>query len=402
MRIQLWSFHYDPEPMGVGPVSAIWARTLTDRGYEIEVVAAHPHYPQPDWGKRLLPYREVRDGIRVTRLPLAIGRKRKGQRLVQEASFLASQTMALPFLGNPDVVVSVSPCFPALLPGIINCRARRIPWILWIQDILPDGAATTGYLENDGLAYRLSRRLESSAYSAARDIVVLSESFRTNLLSKGVPDEKISLAYNPATFPPATDKVTRGELPGPPRVLCMGNIGKSQGLDQIVRAFEADPRLAELGAELHLAGAGVAEDEVRAAISTDRVKMLGLIGAEELRSEIDRCHLGAVTQTYSGGEFNVPSKLMNYLSAGLPVVASVRPESEAGRIVDESGAGWVSDSSDLSGFTDSIVEAMADPAELSKRGEAGLGFARKNLTPDTLVDKFIPLFHDLEVDKPAR
>ncbi len=391
MRIQLWSCNYEPEPMGIAPLSAIWAKTMAARGHEVEVVAAHPHYPQPDWGKRLLPYREMRDGIRVIRLPLIIGRKLKAQRLVQETSFMAAQTGALPFLGRPDLVVSVTPSFPALLPGLINSRAKRIPWLLWVQDILPDGAATTGYLENDGLAYRLSRRLESAAYRAASHIVVLSGSFRTNLLSKGVPAGKISLAYNPATLPPGTGGVVRGEVPGPPRILCMGNIGKSQGLDQIVRAFEADPRLTEMGAELHLAGAGVAEDEVRAAIRTDRVKMLGVLGPEDLRAVIDRSHLGAVTQTYSGGEFNVPSKLMNYLSAGLPVVASVRPGSEAGRIVDEAGAGWVSDSSDLSGFTDSIVEAMADPAELTRRSLAGVSFARENLTPDALVDRFMPL-----------
>ena len=74
--------------------------------------------------------------------------------------------------------------------------------------------------------------------------------------------------------------------------------------------------------------------------------MLGVLGPDDLKAEIDRSHLGAVTQAYSGGEFNVPSKLMNYLAVGLPVVASVRPESEAARIVEQSGAGWVSDSSD--------------------------------------------------------
>ena len=392
MRIQLWSCNYDPEPMGIAPLSAIWARTLMGRGYEVDVVAAHPHYPQPDWGKRLLPYREVRDGVKVTRLPLVIGRKEKAQRFIQESSYMAAQTMAVPFLGRPDVLVSVTPSFPALLPGIINSKAKRLPWILWIQDILPDGAATTGYVNQDGMTWRLSRRLESAAYEAADHIVVLSESFRENLVGKGVPAEKVTLAYNPATLAPASGPSTRGEIPGPPRVLCMGNIGKSQGLDRIVREFEANEQLAEAGAILSLAGAGVAEEEVRAAITTDRVRMLGVLGPEALRAEIDRSHLGAVTQAYSGNEFNVPSKLMNYLSAGLPVVASVRPESEAARIVNEAGAGWVSDSSEPAGFANSIVEAMADPAELTRRSEAGAAFARSNLTPDALVDKFIPLF----------
>ncbi len=392
MHIQLWSCNYDPEPMGIAPLSAIWAKAMADRGHEVEVVAAHPHYPQPDWDSKLLPYREVRNGIPVTRLPLIIGRKRRSQRMIQEMSFMASQTAAIPWLGSADVLVSVTPSFPALLPGLMNSRLRRTPWILWVQDILPDGAATTGYVDEGGTVYRLSRRLETAAYRSAEEIVVLSESFRSNLISKGVPSGKISLAYNPATMSADPATPDRGKIPGPPKILCMGNIGKSQGLEAIVKAFEADPRLTKLGAELTLAGAGVAEEEVRAAITTDRRNMLGVLGPEALATEIARSHLGAVTQAYSGGEFNVPSKLMNYLAVGLPVIASVRPGSEAARIVDLAGAGWVSDSCGPEGFCDSIVEAMSDPDELSRRGEAGIAFAAKNLSVNSLADKFEEAF----------
>ena len=388
MRIHLWSCNYDPEPMGLAPLSAIWARTMSGRGHEVEVVAAHPHYPRPEWGTKLTPYREYRDGIRVTRLPLVIGRKRKSQRLVQELSFMSTQAAAAPFLGTPDVVISVTPSFPALLPGLVNTRLRRTPWILWVQDILPDGAATTGYVEKSGIAYRLSRRLESAAYESAGRIVVLSEGFRSNLIEKGVPAEKILLAYNPATMLGDNASTARNKIPDPPRILCMGNIGKSQGLARIVETFEADPRLEELGAELTLAGAGVAEEEVRATIRTNRVKMPGVLDGDSLRAEIARSHLGAVTQAYSGGEFNVPSKLMNYLAVGLPVIASVNPESEAARIVKQSKSGWVTDSVNPQGFVDSIVKAIADREDLARRGKAGAEFARKNLSAEALVDKF--------------
>lgn len=116
--------------------------------------------------------------------------------------------------------------------------------------------------------------------------------------------------------------------------------------------------------------------------------MLGVLGGADLKAEIDRSHLGAVTQAYSGGEFNVPSKLMNYLAVGLPVVASVRPESEAARIVNESGGGWVSDSADPTGFVESIVEAMASPEELTRRSQSGVEFAKNNLSVEVLAAKF--------------
>ena len=60
LRVQLWSYNYDPEPTGIAPVSKVCAEGLRDRGHDVEVVAAHPHYPEPAWGNRLVPYRETR------------------------------------------------------------------------------------------------------------------------------------------------------------------------------------------------------------------------------------------------------------------------------------------------------------------------------------------------------
>ena len=148
LRVQLWSYNFDPEPTGIGPVSKVAAEGLRNRGHRVEVVAAHPHYPEPRWGTRRLPYREMRNGIPVLRLPLWVGRASTAERYRQELTYMASQFAAVPFLGRPDVVLSASPSFPALLPAILNARMRRLPWLLWLHDILPDGAAATGIVES--------------------------------------------------------------------------------------------------------------------------------------------------------------------------------------------------------------------------------------------------------------
>src|SRR4051812_30675747 len=88
MRVQLGSYNYDPEPTGIGPVSTVLARGLRRRGPQVDVVAAHPHYPSPMWGKRAKPYREIRDGVRVLRLPLWIGRDSAVERYRQELTFM--------------------------------------------------------------------------------------------------------------------------------------------------------------------------------------------------------------------------------------------------------------------------------------------------------------------------
>ena len=138
---------------------------------------------------------------------------------------MAAHFAAMPALSRADVVVAVSPSFSALLPAVVYTRARRLPLVLWLHDILPDGAAATGMLD-PGLMLRASRWLERTAYREAARIVVLSQSFAANLRHKGVPDAKVDLIYDPATRPlperPASNSRSSG-----PRLLAMGNIGLS-------------------------------------------------------------------------------------------------------------------------------------------------------------------------------
>ena len=385
-RLQLWSIYFHPELTGIAPATTLLARQLMARGWQIDVVAAHPHYPEPVWDRRLLPSRERIDGIRVTRLPLLPGRATRAARLRQELSFTASLTAAAPFLGRPlmpraDLMLVGSPSFPALAPAVANARARRIPMVLWLHDLLPEGAAATGILDEHGALVRASRRLERAAYHAAQRIVVPSRSFEDNLVAKGVPAEKIDLIYYPATLPIPAEPADpgRGE---PPTVICMGNIGLSQGLAELVRAFEASEEMERRGVRLTVTGTGVAADGVRAEIRSDRTQMPGLLDREALTEQLPHHDLALVAQSFEGTEFNLPSKLMNYMGHGVPVIAAVNPSSEAARLVREAGAGWVVDSSHPELFPRAIADALDRPEDMSARGAAGHRYAVEHFSPD--------------------
>ena len=248
---------------------------MLERGHDVSVVAAHPHYPAADWGSKWTAYREQHDGVPVLRLPLWIGHDTGRARIRQELTFAASLAVAAPLLDRPDVIVAVTPSFPALLPAMVNARLRRIPWVMWLQDILPDGAATTELLE-EGPLLGAARRFERIAYRSASRVFVISEAFEKNLARKGVPPSKIRRIYNPAPGPIGayTEAKPQSTID---RLLVMGNIGRSQGLAELVRGLEQTHALDELDATLRLAGRGVAEEEVAAEIHSDRIKMLGML-----------------------------------------------------------------------------------------------------------------------------
>jgi colanic acid biosynthesis glycosyl transferase WcaI len=319
----------------------------------------------------------------VLRLPLWIGRDSAAARYRQELTFMAAQCAATPFLSRPDVLVSASPSFPALLPAVANVRARRIPWVLWLHDLLPDGATATGLVDEGGMVMKLSRKLERAAYRAAARIVVLSRAFTDNLRAKEVPEHKIELIYDPATRVP-TAPASPGEEGGL-RILSMGNIGHSQGVTSLVRAFEAHP---ELDSTLVVTGVGVAADEARAEIRTDRVAMLGVVDDERLEHELRSADIAFVSQRYEGSEFNIPSKLMNFMMYGLPVLAAVNPAGEVARLVRDSGAGWVVDSSDPDAFPRELARLADAPAEIRERAAISRRYAEQHFAQDAFAERF--------------
>jgi len=394
-RLQLWSANFAPEPTGIAPVSTVLADALLERGWEIDVVANHPHYPDPRWGTRRWPYRQRRGEMKLLRLPLMVGRETAKQRILQEVSIASSYLAATPILGppllrKPDVVLVVSPPFPALLAAVVNGRLRGVPWVYWMHDLLPDGAVSTGLVDEASPAIRASRWLERTAYRTCDSIAVLSQAFADNVLAKGVPPEKVELIYDPATRPfPDLSSNGCGAAEGDEiRILSMGNIGLTQGLAPLVAAFERSPEIASRNVKLVITGNGVAAGDVAAEIRSDRVEYLGLVSDERLEQELSSATLAFVSQSYTGAEFNLPSKLMNFMAYGLPVVAAVNPKGETARLVGDAEAGWVADSSIPDLFPQTVVSAIADPDDLRTKARAARAYAEKAFSVRAFGDSF--------------
>jgi colanic acid biosynthesis glycosyl transferase WcaI len=269
---------------------------------------------------------------------------------------------------------------------MISLRIRRTPWILWVQDIVTDGAATTGLLE-EGPLLKAARSFERMTYSSASRVVVISDAFRQNLRTKGVPDEKINRIFNPSSRQ-VLKPIDLDAMPTRPQILAMGNIGHSQGLDRIVEAFQESSELETLDTQLLIVGHGVAANDVRDRIESDRVQMPGVLYGEQFESVLKSASIGLVSQRANVQEFNLPSKLMTYMACGIPVLASVNPDSETARIVRDSNAGWVTDSQNPSEFAAVAAAKLGDSAALKAASRAGFTYANDNFQPKAIAEKF--------------
>jgi glycosyltransferase involved in cell wall biosynthesis len=242
-------------------------------------------------------------------------------------------------------------------------------------------------VDEGSFVIRASRRLESAAYREASRIVVLSQAFTRNLTDKGVPEEKIQLIYDPATRVPRSEPSFEPHAE-PPRLLSMGNIGYSQGLAPLVAAFERSDALADSPIRFVITGNGMAAEDTRGEIKSDRVAMPGVVDDDRLEQELRTATIAFVSQQHEGAEFNIPSKIMNFMAYGLPVLAAVNPDGEVARIVEQAKAGWVVDSSEPDAFPRKLAEILRAPAEIAARGSAAFEYAQRHFTQPGFAERF--------------
>ena len=111
-------------------------------------------------------------------------------------------------------------------------------------------------------------------------------------------------------------------------------------------------------------------------------------GSTRLEHELQQADVAFVSQRYEGSEFNIPSKLMNFMAYRLPVLAAVNPSGEVARIVEESRGGWVVDSSDPDAFPRNVARLLRVPGELAARAADARGFAEARFTQDGFAARF--------------
>ncbi len=390
MRLAILCQWYPPEPAPIGIMLRELAQDLTVRGHEVAVVTGFPNHPaglvhDAYRGKGFF-VKEASDGIEINRCYLRASPKRTiANRLANFLSFSASSLVALLRMKRPDVLLVVSPPLSNGLVALVVSRIRGIRFVFNVQDIYPDAAIAMGVIRNR-LLIRVLRKVERAIYRSARMITVISPGFRENLLGKGVPDRAIAVIHNwldsREIVPMAKDNEfsRRHGLRDKYVVLYSGTIGMISGAEILVGCAE---RLAYLKDMLFLfVGEGVSKDRIMREARTrnlGNVKFLPLQDRSLLSSVLSSADVSVVTLRKGAGRSSVPSKVLGYMAAGRPIVASVDPESDTRKMIDRAGCGICVPPEDEMTLANALVALYRDARKAGAMGDSGRRFLADTL-----------------------
>jgi colanic acid biosynthesis glycosyl transferase WcaI len=393
MRILVLTQWYPPEPQKL--LSEL-TTTLQGLGHEVTVLTGFPNWPSGQLypGYRLkLQQKELLDGIPITRVPLYPNHSSSAlKRILNFVSFAVSATLLGPWLmRRTDVIHVIHPPVTVALPAWLLSRLWHVPFTYEIQDMWPETLQATGML-NNRRALAAVAQFARWVYRRAALIRVISPGFRDNLISKGVPPDKIQVISNWVDidfYRPVEPDLALAQQVGLAsrfNIMYAGTIGLAQGLESILDAAGLVQELPEI--QFVFVGDGIDLPRLKSLADERRltnVKFLGRYPVEAMPALYAWANALLIhLRDDPLFRITIPHKTFTYLASGRPILAAV--EGDVATIVKSAGAGLTCPPSDPPALADIVRQLYSMTAdERAVLGQNGRQIACEQYSREYLV-----------------
>jgi colanic acid biosynthesis glycosyl transferase WcaI len=411
MRILIYSYNYHPEPIGIAPLMTELAEGLARKGHSVRVITGMPNYPERQIYKE---YQgkfydtEQKNGVTIQRCYLRIKSKPNLlDRLLLELSFVFTSLPQALNGWQPDVILLTVPPLLVSLPATILGLLYNCPVVLNLQDILPEAAVRVGLLKNKWLI-KAFEVLEKFCYRSANTISVIAEGFIENLVSKGVPSQKIVCIPNwvnvnfirPLSKEKNSFRTAHPQLADKFVVMYSGNIALTQGLETVIETAALLRHIKEI-AFVIVGEAKALENLQQHCIrcGASNVVLLPLQPRETLPEMLGAADIGLVVQKRNVISFNMPSKIPLLLASGRPIIASVPASGTAARAVRKSGGGCVVAPESPEALATAVLDLYSNPTRAAQLGKQGRQFAVEHYSFEQALSQYETLFAEVTTSK---
>ncbi len=384
VRVLVLTPFYAPDFGPSAPIFTALCEDLQHNGCQVTVVAGIPHYGN---ARKLYPYprrlfaREVINGVRILRIfVFDVPKSSLSRRLLYHAFFNLFSTIAALFAGRSDVILADAPSLWSGLPLLTQAIIPGKPYIYIIHDIYPEVLVKLQVLHNQRMI-KFIDQIEGFFYRHASQISVLSDGFKKNLLEKGVPERKIAVIpvcvdadfVQPMDCDPGLCQ--EWDLESKYVVLYAGNMGLSQGLENVVEAARQLTRFPDIA--LVLVGEGASKPGLQKLVSQyglANIHFYPFQPREKVPQIYSLAHVCLVSLNPSIVTESVPSKTFTIMAACRPIIATVDPNTEVGRLLDVAGCGLRVDPEKPNSLAEAVIRLYHDRDLGEKMGKLGRNF----------------------------
>jgi colanic acid biosynthesis glycosyl transferase WcaI len=288
-----------------------------------------------------------------------------------------------------DLVIVIEPSFLNSPVALLASRlAGALAW-LHIQDYELDLAYDLSHMRR---GRKLAEKIETWMMNRFDAVSSISHRMLEKARHKGVARDSLSLLPNSVDLaeirPLFGESSMREELGIPANcvvALFAGSLGAKHGVETVVevaRILVDDPKLLFV-----ICGDGAEAQSLRTeARGLANVRFLPLQPADRLNGLLNLADVHVLPQRQAAAQSVLPSKLINMLASGRPVIAACDPGSEIAELV--SGCGIAVAPGDPDAMALAIRTLMSNPDARARMGEEARRRAVARFSKDSILHTF--------------
>ncbi|MCE7791782.1 glycosyltransferase family 4 protein [Salipaludibacillus sp. CUR1] len=281
------------------------------------------------------------------------------------------------------VLVTSPPIFTALV-GLVAKYRFRSRLILDVRDLWPESLKGVKVF-NYSFIISIFRWLEKRLYKGADQIIVNSEGFISYIKKAAqIKDGKITFVPNAANNDElAAESREKGKKF---KVIYAGNIGMAQDVDMLINLAG---ELEKQDIQLSVIGYGVNRKKFAEECyvkNFTNISIYNPLSRKECLKIMAEHHAGIVTLNNSDVFKTVlPGKVIDYMTCGVPVIASVSGFSK--QTIEKAKVGFVSEERNVSEMINYILYLKNNPSYSRQASDNGKAFVKDNFLWEKNIDR---------------
>ena len=299
--------------------------------------------------------------------------------------------------GQKGVIFTVYPVFSDLLVGYLISRRYKMPLLVDFRDDF-SGVMASGWRRRLGWYYRF---FEKNIVRRADKITVTTEELRKDLIERyGVANEKVKVVYN--IVPTASRGRQNGSdvLNKPLRVIYAGAMSSIQKPEILLSAYaNLQTDIPDLKERLIVEFYGPNSPYFRLRIRKnfiDGCQYGGFLPQAQIAEKVFAADIGFFSLSGATYSYATPTKLFDYIEAGVPILASL-PKGAARHIIESFGIGLVADVGDVAGLSEKL-SILAENEDLRNQFKKNMKDARREFNAQKQIEKFQEVLNVMNTD----
>ncbi|MBO4389003.1 MAG: glycosyltransferase family 4 protein [Spirochaetales bacterium] len=294
-----------------------------------------------------------------------------------------------------DLVLFTTP--PTTLVPIVKKYKEAGAYIyLMLKDIFPQNAADLGMMKQNGLAFRFFRKGEREMYKVSDTIGCMSPANMEFIRKQDPWIDPYKIVLCPNSIEVEEKHISgsktileRYDVPTNRLILLYGGgLGKPQGIDFLMNAIRScqtdkDVFFLIVGSGVYFGRLKSLEQECKGS-----VKVIDWLPVEEYEQVVRSSDAGLVFLNHAFSIPNFPSRILNYMQEGLPIIAATDPNTDVGRIAQENGFGIWCESNDVEGFKNAVI-AIKDKKAREEMGNKAFVYLKEHYSVRIVVDDIL-------------